>query len=53
MAASSAVARSYPESEMWLNWIIPIGALIAAIKFTGAYPAYLKKQSAQPAVEGL
>ena len=53
MAASSAVARSYPESEMWFNWIIPIGALIAALKFTGAYPAYLKKQNTQPAVAGL
>ena len=53
MAASSAVARSYPESEMWFNWIIPIGALIGAIKFTGAYPAHLKKKNAQPAVAGL
>ncbi|MEA2703745.1 MAG: hypothetical protein QOD63_1690, partial [Actinomycetota bacterium] len=48
MTASSALTRSYPASELWFNWIIPIGALIAAFKFTAGYPAYLKKQGSQP-----
>lgn len=53
MTASSAVTRSYPDEELWFNWIIPIGAMVGAFKFTGWYPAYLKKTAQHPAVTGL
>ncbi len=53
MAASSAITRAYPEDELWFNWIIPIGAMVAALKFSHWYPDYAKKQAQHPAVPGI
>ncbi len=44
MCVSSAFTRSSPSNDLWLDWIIPIGAVVAAIKFTNWYPDHLKKQ---------
>jgi intracellular septation protein A len=52
MTASSALTRQYPSDEMWFNWVIPIGALVAAFKFTQWYPDYLKQQQPQAAIPG-
>lgn len=49
MAASSALTVEYPEEEMWFNWIIPIGVLVATFKFTEWYPDYLRRQHGLPA----
>jgi intracellular septation protein A len=48
MTASSALTREFPEDELWFNWIIPIGAIVAAFKFTHWYPDYLKQQQPAP-----
>ncbi len=49
MGVSSAFTRSSPSNDLWLDWIIPIGAVVAAIKFTQWYPDHLKAQQPQVA----
>jgi hypothetical protein len=29
----------------WLNWVIPIALLVAAIRFTKWYPAHVRTQA--------
>ena len=45
MGASSALTRAFPEQDLLFDWIIPIGAVIVAIKFTQEYPERLRAQS--------
>src|SRR5918997_372937 len=37
MTASCVLTRQFPSDEMWFNWVIPIGTLVAAFKFTQWY----------------
>lgn len=53
MAGSSALTVAEPDQELWFNWVIPIGALIVAFKFTKAYPDHLKQQQHDPSLTGL
>ncbi len=47
-AASSALTRQLPSDEMWFNWVIPIGTLVAAFKSTQWYPDYVRQQQGVP-----
>jgi hypothetical protein len=48
MAISSYIATEQPADEMWWNWIVPIGLLIGAFKFTEAYPERLRAEAGLP-----
>lgn len=45
MAVSTIIARENPSDEMWWNWIIPIGAFVAAIKFSAWYPDRVREEA--------
>jgi hypothetical protein len=45
MSVSTLLTRAWTDEELWFNWIIPIGAFVAAIKFTHWYPDYLQKRA--------
>ncbi|GGM19088.1 hypothetical protein [Nakamurella endophytica] len=51
MFASSLLSIAQPGWSTWTDWVVPIGALVLAMKFTGWYPEYLGRQAAaEPAL---
>jgi uncharacterized membrane protein len=43
---SSALTVIWPHHETWFSWIIPLGAFVGAVKFTGWYPKQFAKEAA-------
>ncbi|MBL1080736.1 hypothetical protein JK359_01890 [Streptomyces actinomycinicus] len=45
MTVSTWLAVRYPAQDDWLNWVIPVALLVAAVKFTEYYPESYKTRT--------